>query len=66
MAAVDDYLEARGLRRNALFGQLLQTLIELAPAGSEERSLLESISNHLAARGAATLRLFEFQEGERC
>ena len=30
VAAVDDYLEAHGLRRNALFGQLLQALIELA------------------------------------
>jgi hypothetical protein len=49
---VDEYLDARGLRRNALFHQLLQALIELAAAGSEERSLLESISNHVAARGA--------------
>lgn len=47
---MDEYLEARGLRRNALFHQLLQALIELAPAGSEERSLLESISNHISAR----------------
>jgi len=47
---VDEYLDARGLRRNALFHQLLQALIELAPATSEERSLLESISNHIAAR----------------
>ncbi len=50
---VDEYLEMRGLRRNVLFHYLLQSLIELAPAGSEERSLLESISNHLAARGLA-------------
>ena len=28
---VDEYLDARGLRRNALFHQLLQALIELAP-----------------------------------
>ena len=48
---VDAYLDARGLRRNALFHQLLQALIELA--GGEERSLLESISNHVAALGAA-------------
>ncbi|MFZ5634692.1 MAG: DUF1156 domain-containing protein [Bacillota bacterium] len=48
---VDDYLDQRGLRRNHLFHQLLQALIELAQAGSEERSLLESISNHVAARG---------------
>ena len=51
---VDEYLETKALRRNALFHQLLQALIELAPAGSEERSLLESISNHVVARGVAT------------
>jgi hypothetical protein len=50
-AKVDDYLDARGLKRNALFAQLLQALIELAPAGSEERSILESLSNHIASRG---------------
>src|SRR3989442_4846412 len=50
---VDEYLEAQALRRNALFHQLLQALIELAPAGSEERSLLESISNHVVARGVS-------------
>src|SRR5439155_2896320 len=43
---VDEYLEAKALRRNVLFHPLLQALIELAPAGSEERALLESISNH--------------------
>jgi hypothetical protein len=48
---VDEYLEAKALRHNALFHQLLQALIELAPTGSEERSLLESISNHVVARG---------------
>jgi putative DNA methylase len=48
---VDEYLDAKGLRRNALFHQILQALIELARAGSDERSLLESISNHVAARG---------------
>jgi putative DNA methylase len=49
---VDAYLDARGLRRSALFHQLLQALIELAPAGGEERALLESISNHLGGRRA--------------
>lgn len=52
---VDDYLNLRGLRRNILFHQLLQALIELAY--NEERALLESISNHLAARGVAKERL---------
>jgi hypothetical protein len=50
---VDEYLDARGLKRNALFHQLLQALIELAVRGSEERSLLESISNHISGRHAA-------------
>jgi adenine-specific DNA methylase len=56
---VDEYLEERSLRSNALFRHLLQALIELAPGGSEERSLLESISNHLATLGevAVTRRL---------
>jgi hypothetical protein len=40
-----------------LFHQLLQALIELAPAGSEERALLESISNHVVGRGK-NLQLF--------
>jgi len=48
---VNAYLDARGLRRSNLFHQLLQALIELAPAGSEERALLESLSNHLGTRG---------------
>jgi hypothetical protein len=38
---VDDYLEARGLRRNVIFHQVLRALIELAERSSEERSLLE-------------------------
>ena len=51
---VDDYLDARGLKRNALFHQLLQALIELAGEGTEERAVLESVSNHLVARGGVT------------
>ena len=48
---VDDYLDTRGLQRNALFNQILQAIIELADAGSDERSILEALSNHVAARG---------------
>jgi putative DNA methylase len=55
---VDDYLDIRGLRRNQLFHQLLQALIELAPAGSEERALLESISNHIGGQKQSVARLF--------
>src|SRR5438105_9973060 len=47
---VDEYLDMHALGYNTLFGQLLQALIELAPAGSEERARLENISNHVADR----------------
>ena len=60
---VNDYLDSRGLPRNALFNQILQALIELAGEGSEERSLLESVSNHSAGRGgvqASRQRQLEF------
>ena len=54
---VDDYLDNRGLQRNALFSQILQTLIELADASSDERAILESLSNHVTARsGVGALR----------
>ena len=49
-AKVNDYIDDNGLGRHALFARLLQALIELAPAGSEERAILESLSNHIAAR----------------
>jgi adenine-specific DNA methylase len=52
LSKVDGYLDSNGLRRHELFKRLLQSLIELSPHGSEERSLLESISNHIGARGA--------------
>ena len=56
-ARVNDYIDDNGLARHALFARLLQALIELATAGSEERALLESLSNHIAARaGLATSR----------
>ena len=48
---VNEYLDGRGLQRNPLFHQLLQALIELAPAGSDERAVLEALSNHAAAHG---------------
>jgi hypothetical protein len=49
---VDEYLDEHGLRRHELFRRVLQSLIELSKAGSEERSLLESLSNHVGAKGA--------------
>ena len=53
-ARVNDYIDDNGLARHALFARLLQALIELAPANSEERALLESLSNHIAARAGIT------------
>lgn len=49
---VDEYLDTNALRRQELFKRLLQSLIELSSHGSEERSLLESISNHIGGKGA--------------
>ncbi|MEG3967142.1 DUF1156 domain-containing protein [Microcoleus sp. T2B6] len=51
VSKVDDYADSQGLRRNALFNQVLQALIELAKVGSDERALLESISNHITTLG---------------
>ncbi|MEE9294998.1 MAG: DUF1156 domain-containing protein [Phycisphaerae bacterium] len=61
---VDSYLDTRGLRRSQLFAQVLQALIELAEQGSEERSLMESISNHLRASGTAPVSLFDGSKQE--
>ena len=44
---VDAYLGRRGLWRHDLFARIVQAVIELAPESSDERSLLESIQNHL-------------------
>ena len=49
---VDDYLDDNVLRGNELFGRLIQSLIELSERGSEERSMLESLSNHLGAKAS--------------
>jgi adenine-specific DNA methylase len=47
---VDEYLNSKSLRTNALFPPVLQAVIEMADAGSEERSILESLSNHVQGR----------------
>jgi adenine-specific DNA methylase len=46
---VDEYLDQHALRRNELFKRVVQSLIELST--NSERSLLESISNHIGAKG---------------
>ena len=48
---VDEYLDEHGMRRHELFKRLVQSLIELSEAASDERSLLESLSNHIGAKG---------------
>lgn len=47
---VDEYVDQHALRRNELFKRVVQSLIELST--NSERSLLESISNHIGAKGA--------------
>ncbi|MDP1561663.1 MAG: DUF1156 domain-containing protein [Pirellulaceae bacterium] len=47
---VDEYIDEHALRRNELFKRVVQSLIELS--SNSERSVLESISNHLEAKGA--------------
>ncbi|MFW0859478.1 MAG: DUF1156 domain-containing protein [Dehalococcoidia bacterium] len=50
---VDTYLEQQGLRRKPVFPNVMQALIELARKDNQadEVSLLESIMNHISARG---------------
>lgn len=52
---VDEYLDDNGLRRQELFKRLVQSLIELSNGGSNERSILESLSNHVQAKGATVI-----------
>jgi len=51
---VDEYLDEHGLRRQELFRRLLQSLIELSRKDRESQELqtLESLSNHVQAKGA--------------
>ncbi|MCL4210628.1 MAG: DUF1156 domain-containing protein [Phycisphaerales bacterium] len=62
---VDEYIDEHGLRRNELFKRVVQSLIELST--NSERSLLESISNHIGAKGAVRDRgpeLFEVRASQ--
>ena len=52
-----------GLWRQELFKRLLQSLIELSPHGSEERSLLESLSKHVQAKIAVDDRQLAMAQG---
>ena len=51
-ARVDAYLEERGLWKHELFASVIQTVLELAERGSDERGLLEKIQNHLRGGGS--------------
>ena len=47
LGKVNGYLRDRGLQRSILFQQIIQALIELADSDTDERAVLEAISNHL-------------------
>jgi putative DNA methylase len=47
---VDEYLDQHALRRHELFKRVVQSLVELST--NSERAILESISNHIGAKGA--------------
>jgi putative DNA methylase len=70
MLKVDEYLDEHGLRRQELFKRLLQSLIELSRKDGESQELqtLESLSNHIQAKGATPedhqARLFATERAE--
>jgi adenine-specific DNA methylase len=61
---VDEYLDEHGLRRQELFRRLLQSLIELSRKDRESQELqtLESLSNHVQAKGATPQATLAFDE----
>jgi adenine-specific DNA methylase len=61
---LDEYLDEHGLRRQELFKRLLQSLIELSrkDGGSQELQILESLSNHVQAKGATPQATLVFDE----
>ena len=50
-------VELCGPGRDILANQLYQVLVELVPAGSEERRLMKSTSNHLDGKQTGPQRL---------
>ena len=59
-ASVDAFIEERGLSEHDLFQKVLQAIIELSE--NAERSLLESISNHLGVQVSTRQRSVEQSE----
>lgn len=47
LGRVNEFLDARGLRKSEVFASVVQAVLEMADPGSEERSTLERIQNHL-------------------
>jgi hypothetical protein len=47
VSKVNEYVAARGLSSDRRSREVIQAIIELAERASEERSILEAISNHL-------------------
>ena len=48
---VNEFLDAQGLRKSETFASVTQAVLEMAAPGSEERSTLEKIQNHLGRGG---------------
>ena len=47
LGRVNEFLDARGLRKSEVFASVVQAVLEMADPGSEERSTLEKLQNHL-------------------
>ncbi|MDE2653628.1 MAG: hypothetical protein OXI71_07405 [Gemmatimonadota bacterium] len=58
LAQVNEYLDAQGLRKSEVFASVVQAVLEMAARGSEERSTLEKLQNHLG-RGRPSGRVRE-------
>ena len=58
LAQVNGFLDTRGLRKSEVFASVVQAVLEMAAPGSEERSTLEKLSNHLG-RGRPSGRVRE-------
>ncbi len=50
-ARIDEFLDVRGLRKSETFAGVVQAVLEMAAPGSEERSMLEKLQNHLGRSG---------------
>ena len=58
LGGVNAFLDARGLRKSEVFASGVQAVLEMADPGSEERSTLEKLQNHLG-RGRPIERVRE-------